>query len=87
VGSERVVNVQLVLGPSEETVTVASQAATVDLATSQTGAVNGGEVVRNSHSTGATGPHSQHCNRRFPSSGPKMPQPLTTHAETGGLGR
>ena len=46
VGSERVVNVQLALGKSEEKVTVASQAATVDLATSQTGAVNSGEVVR-----------------------------------------
>jgi hypothetical protein len=46
VGSERVVNVQLAVGKSEEEVTVASQAATVDLATSQTGAVNSGEVVR-----------------------------------------
>jgi hypothetical protein len=46
VGSERVVNVQLALGKSEEKVTAASQAATVDLATSQTGAVNSGEVVR-----------------------------------------
>jgi hypothetical protein len=46
VGSERVVNVQLALGKPEEKVTVASQAATVDLATSQTGAVNSGEVVR-----------------------------------------
>jgi len=46
VGSERVINVQLVLGKSEERVTVASQAATVDLATSQTGAVDSGEVVR-----------------------------------------
>jgi hypothetical protein len=46
VGSESVINVQLVLGKPEEKVTVASQAATVDLATSQTGAVNSGEVVR-----------------------------------------
>jgi hypothetical protein len=46
VGSERVVNVRLTLGNSEEMVTVAVQAATVDLATSQTGAVNSGEVVR-----------------------------------------
>jgi Carboxypeptidase regulatory-like domain len=46
VGSESVIDVQLVLGKSEEKVTVASQAATVDLATSQTGAVNSGEVVR-----------------------------------------
>ena len=46
VGLESVINVQLVLGKSEEKVTVASQAATVDLATSQTGAVNSGEVVR-----------------------------------------
>jgi hypothetical protein len=46
VGSQRVVNVQLALGESEGKVTVASQAATVDLATSQTGAVNSGEVVR-----------------------------------------
>ena len=46
VGSESVINVQLVLGKSEEKVTAASQAATVDLATSQTGAVNSGEVVR-----------------------------------------
>lgn len=46
VGSESVINVQLVLGKSEEKVTVASQAATVDLASSQTGAVNSGEVVR-----------------------------------------
>jgi hypothetical protein len=46
VGSESVVNVQLVLGKSEEKVTVALQAATVDLATSQTGAVNSGQVVR-----------------------------------------
>jgi hypothetical protein len=46
VGSESVINVQLVLGKSEDKVTVASQAATVDLATSQTGAVNSGEVVR-----------------------------------------
>jgi hypothetical protein len=46
VGSERVVNVRLALGKSEEKVTVASQAATVDLTTSQTGAVNSGEVVR-----------------------------------------
>ena len=46
VGSERVVNVRLTLEGSEETITVALQAATVDLATSQTGAVNSGEVVR-----------------------------------------
>jgi Carboxypeptidase regulatory-like domain len=46
VGSESVINVQLALGKSEEKVTVAWQAATVDLATSQTGAVNSGEVVR-----------------------------------------
>src|SRR5277367_3410788 len=46
VGSEIVVNVQLVLGKSEEKVTVALHAAIVDLATSQTGAVNSGEVVR-----------------------------------------
>src|SRR5271167_1295627 len=46
VGAERVVDVQLTVGKSEEKVTVASQAATVDLATSQTGAVNSGEVVR-----------------------------------------
>jgi hypothetical protein len=46
VGSESIINVQLVLGKSEEKVTVASQAATVDLSTSQTGAVNSGEVVR-----------------------------------------
>jgi signal transduction histidine kinase len=46
VGSERVVNVQLAPRKSEERVTVALQAATVDLATSQTGAVNSGEVVR-----------------------------------------
>jgi hypothetical protein len=46
VGSESVINVQLVVGKSEEKVTVISQAATVDLATSQTGAVNSGEVVR-----------------------------------------
>src|SRR5258708_5092034 len=46
VGSENVVNVQLALGKSEEKVTVVSQAATVNLATSQTGAVNSGEVVR-----------------------------------------
>jgi hypothetical protein len=46
VGSESIINVQLVLGKPEERVTVASQAATVDLATSQTGAVNSGEVVR-----------------------------------------
>lgn len=46
VGSESVIDVQLVLGNSEEKVTVVSQAATVDLATSQTGAVNSGEVVR-----------------------------------------
>jgi hypothetical protein len=46
VGSESVVNVELALGKSEEKVTVASQAATVDLATSQTGAVNSGEVMR-----------------------------------------
>ena len=46
VGSESVVNVRLALGKSEEKVTVALQAATVDLATSQTGAVNSGEVVR-----------------------------------------
>src|SRR5271167_2882488 len=46
VGAERVVDVQLVLGKSEEKVTVVSQAANVDLATSQTGAVNSGEVVR-----------------------------------------
>jgi hypothetical protein len=46
VGSESVINIQLVLGESEEKITVASQAATVDLATSQTGAVNSGEVVR-----------------------------------------
>jgi len=46
VGSERVVNVQLALGKSEEKVTAASQAVTVDLATSQTGAVTSGEVVR-----------------------------------------
>jgi hypothetical protein len=45
VGSERVVDVQLVLGKADEKVTVVSQAA-VDLATSQTGAVNSGEVVR-----------------------------------------
>ena len=45
-GSESVINVQLVLGKSEEKVTVASQVATVDLATSQTAAVNSGEVVR-----------------------------------------
>jgi hypothetical protein len=38
--------VQLVLGKSEEKVAVASQAATVDLATSQTGAVLSGEVVQ-----------------------------------------
>src|ERR1700680_2118872 len=46
VGSERVVDVQLALGKSEEKVTVVSQSATVNLATSQTGAVNSGEVVR-----------------------------------------
>jgi len=46
VGAERVVDVQLTVGKSEEKVTVASPAATVDLATSQTGAVNSGEVVR-----------------------------------------
>jgi len=46
VGSESVINLQLVLGKSEEKVTVTSQAGTVDLATSQTGAVNSGEVVR-----------------------------------------
>ena len=46
VGSERVVNVRLTLEGSAETMTVALQAATVDLATSQTGAVNSGEVVR-----------------------------------------
>ena len=46
VGSERLVNMQLALGKAEEKVTVVSQAATVNLATSQTGAVNSGEVVR-----------------------------------------
>jgi Carboxypeptidase regulatory-like domain len=45
-GSESVINVQLILGKSEEKAIVASQAAAVDLATSQTGAVNSGEVVR-----------------------------------------
>src|SRR6202051_283656 len=46
VGSERVVDVRLALGKSEEKITVAMQTARVDLATSQTGAVNSGEVVR-----------------------------------------
>jgi hypothetical protein len=43
VGSE---HVQLALGRPEQTVTVALQGATVDSATSQTGALNSGQVVR-----------------------------------------
>ena len=66
VGSESVVNVQLVLGKSEEKLTVASQAATVDLATfylpshgleiparvllPKTGALTGNDIERKSYS-------------------------------------
>jgi hypothetical protein len=46
VGSERVVDVELAVGAAEQTVTATSEAATVDLATSQTGGVESGVVVR-----------------------------------------
>jgi hypothetical protein len=46
VGSELVVDVELAIGAAEQTVTATSQAATVDLATSQTGGVESGKVVR-----------------------------------------
>jgi Carboxypeptidase regulatory-like domain/TonB dependent receptor len=46
VGSERVVDVELAIGAAEQTVTATSEAATVDLATSQTGGVESGKVVR-----------------------------------------
>ena len=46
VGSELVVDVELAIGAAEQTITATSEAATVDLATSQTGGVERGEVVR-----------------------------------------
>ena len=46
VGSERIVDVELAIGPAEQTVTARSEPASVDLATSETGAVETGRVVR-----------------------------------------
>jgi hypothetical protein len=46
VGSERVVDVELMIGPAEQTVTATLEPASVDLATSETGAVEAGRVVR-----------------------------------------
>lgn len=46
VGSERVIDVVLTIGPAERTVTATPEAASVDLATSETGAVETGQVVR-----------------------------------------
>jgi hypothetical protein len=46
VGSERVIDVELAIGAAEETVTASADAAAVDLATSQTGGVESGKVVR-----------------------------------------
>ncbi len=46
IGSERVVNVQLSLSGSGEVVNISQQTEGVELATSQTGAVNGGGILR-----------------------------------------
>lgn len=46
VGSERVVDVELGVGPAGQTVTATAEPASVDLATSETGAVETGQVVR-----------------------------------------
>jgi Carboxypeptidase regulatory-like domain len=46
VGSGRVVDVELAIGTAEQTVTATSDPATVDLATSETGGVESGKVVR-----------------------------------------
>jgi hypothetical protein len=46
VASENVVDVRLEIGGAGETITVAPQAETVDLATSHTGAVDGGQIIR-----------------------------------------
>jgi hypothetical protein len=46
VGSERVVDVELAIGPAEQTVSAVSEPATVDLATSETGGVETGKIVR-----------------------------------------
>ena len=46
VGSERVIDVELAIGAAQQTVTATSEAAAVDLATSQTGGVESGKVVR-----------------------------------------
>lgn len=46
VGSERVIDLVLTIGPAEQTVTATSEPASVDLATSETGAVETGQVAR-----------------------------------------
>src|SRR3984893_2933365 len=46
VASENVVDVRLAIAGAGETITVAPQAETVDLATSHTGAVDGGQIIR-----------------------------------------
>ncbi|HXJ40659.1 MAG TPA: carboxypeptidase-like regulatory domain-containing protein, partial [Bryobacteraceae bacterium] len=46
VGSERVIDLALTIGPAGQTVTAISEPASVDLATSETGAVETGQVVR-----------------------------------------
>jgi len=46
VGSQLVVDVELAIGPAGQTITAVSEAAVVDLATSQTGGVESGKQVR-----------------------------------------
>jgi hypothetical protein len=46
VGSERVIDVELTVGAAEETVTASADGAGMDLATSQTGGIESGKVVR-----------------------------------------
>jgi hypothetical protein len=46
VGSERVIDVGLTIGAAEQTVTATAEGAAVDLATSETGGVETGQVVR-----------------------------------------
>ena len=72
VGTDTEVDVQLRIGGSSETITIASESATVDLLTSQSGAVDDGRIVRQLPLNGRDWTTLAACSRRFPSFGPRM---------------
>lgn len=82
VGTDTEVDVQLRIGGSSETITIASESATVDLLTSQSGAVDDGRIVRQLPLMEGIGRLWPYCSREFRSCAPKTLRAWTSHEET-----